>query len=253
MKRSYIIFSLSAGIFFSSCHKSAGTGGTSMITGTVKGTKVASVGQAENMDVLCTSGASLEHGDYWLLNSGNANFYYYVYYVNPTWISDADPHLQGRIGIPVTFNYSDSNVDIAQKTQLALSGIVAAPFTVTRTQDILHILYQTNIPVTDADNGTTSFSIDVLSQGKPDGQGYTQMAGDHEVFIVYGTNTFYSDMVLTDETGSFAFEGLQNGDYRIYVLGNDPQHPNAMLKTEKTASITEKNSKTALGEFSIFF
>jgi len=253
MKRTYLIFSIGMSFALSSCHKSAGIGGTSTITGTVKGTKVASVGQAESMDILCTSGAELEHGDYWLLNSSNANQYFYVYYVNPTWISDADPHLQGRTGIPVSFNYSDSNVDIAQKTQLALAGISSAPFAVTRTQDILHVIYSANIPVTDADNGTTSFSIDVLNQGKLDGQGYTQMAGNHEVFIVYGDHTFYSDMVVTDESGSFAFEGLQNGDYRVYVLGNDPQHSNATLKVEKKTSISTKKSTTSIGEFSIYF
>ena len=253
MKKRYILLSLSLGLFSQSCHKTAGVGGTSIISGTVKGTKVASVGQAENMDVLCTNGSALEHGDYWLLNSANSNQYFYVYYVNPTWISDADPHLQGRIGIPVSFNYSDSNIDIAQKTQLALAGISNAPFSVTRTQDILHILYNSNLPITDADNGTTSFSIDVLNQGKLDGQGYTQMAGDHEVFIIYGDQSFYSDMVLTDETGAFVFKGLRNGDYQVYVLGNDPQHPNATLKVEKKASVTTKKSTVPIGEFDIFF
>jgi hypothetical protein len=240
-------------VLFSACKKVEGTGGTSALRGKVIGTKLASSGQAENTEVICTSGANLEHGDYWLLNSANTSKYYYIYYVNPTWISDADPHLAGRTGIAVNFNYSDSNLDIAQKTQTALAGISAAPFTVTRTQDILHIIHTTDATVPDADNGTTSFAIDVANQGKYDGVQSTAPAGDQRVYIVYGQNAYYSNTVRTNEVGEFSFEGLRNGYYTIYVLGNDPQHANASLKVEKTITIDSKESIKDLGTFDIYF
>ncbi|MEY4659968.1 MAG: hypothetical protein RJB36_1734, partial [Bacteroidota bacterium] len=38
-----------------------------------------------------------------------------------------------------------------------------------------------------------------------------------------------------------------------YVLGNDPQHPNASIKVEKSAKIDANESITDLGEFQIYF
>lgn len=247
---SFFIFSL---FIFSSCKKIAGEGGTSAIRGTVTGTELATPGQAETTDVICTNGASIEHGDYWLLNSANTAKYYYIYYVNPNWISNADPQLAGRIGIPVSFNYSDSNLEIAQKTQTALAGVSAAPYTVTRTQDILRIVHATFAMVSDADNGTTSFAIDVVTQGKVPGTQSVAPAGDQRVYIVYGDNAFYSNTVRTNELGEFSFEGLQIGSYKVYVLGNNPQQPNATLKIEKSGKIEAKQSIVDLGEFEIFF
>jgi len=251
LKLSYIFILCS--IILTSCKKAEGAGGTSAIRGTVIGTKLASAGQAESTEVICTGGAFLEHGNYWLLNSANTAKYYYIYYVNPTWISDANPHLAGRIGIPVSFNYSDSNIDIAQKTQIALSGISAAPFTVSRTQDILHIIHNTDGYVPDADNGNTSFAIDIVNQGKTAGLQSTAAAGDQRVYIIYGQNTYYSNTVRTNENGEFSFEGLRNGNYTIYVLGNDPQHANASIKTEKSITINSKESINDIGEFDIYF
>lgn len=244
---------LLSSILLTACKKVEGTGGTSAIRGTVIGTKLASSGQAENTEVICTSGANVEHGNYWILNSANPSKYYYIYYVNPTWISDADPHLAGRIGVPVSFNYSDSNVDIAQKTQVALAGISGAPFTVSRTQDILHIIHTSDALVPDADNGTTSFAIDVVDQGKVDGLQSTAPAGEQRVYIVYGQNAYYSNSVRTNEVGEFSFEGLRPGSYKVYVLGNDPQHSNAIIKVEKTSTIDTKESISDLGVFNIYF
>jgi hypothetical protein len=240
-------------ILMSGCTKIEGTGGTSALRGKVTGTELASMGKAEQTDVICTNGASLEHGDYWLLNSSNTAKYYYIYYVNPTWISDPDPHLAGRIGVAVSFNYSDSNLEIAQKTQTALASITGAPFTVTRAQDILHIVHSTFAVVPDADNGTTTFAVDVVEQGEPSGAQTTAAAGDQRVYIVYGQNAYYSNTVRTNELGEFSFEGLQNGSYKVYVLGNDPQHPNASIKVEKSAKIDANESITDLGEFQIYF
>jgi hypothetical protein len=46
---------------------------------------------------------------------------------------------------------------------------------------------------------------------------------------------------------------LQIGSYKVYVLGNNPQQPNATLKIEKSGKIEAKQSIVDLGEFEIFF
>lgn len=137
LKFSYLfIFGI---ILITSCTKIEGTGGTSALRGKVTGTEIAAIGKAEATDVICTNGASLEHGDYWLLNSANTAKYYYIYYVNPNWISDADPHLAGRVGIAVSFNYSDTNLEIAQKNTNCFSKYNGRAFySNTRTRHITH-------------------------------------------------------------------------------------------------------------------
>ena len=102
MKKLVLFTFLSLSIF--SCKKIAGPGGTSAIRGEVKGSSF-NAGQHEILQIICTAGSEIEHGDYWLLNTGDASKQYYIYYANPTWISNADPQLQGRIGIMVSFNY----------------------------------------------------------------------------------------------------------------------------------------------------
>ena len=119
MKNLFFLILLTISII--SCKKIEGPGGTSAIRGTVKGSSY-KAGKHEVLQIICTAGAELEHGDYWLLNTGDPTKQYYIYYTNPSWISNADPQLQGRIGIMVSFNYSDSNTDIANNTLTAITG-----------------------------------------------------------------------------------------------------------------------------------
>jgi hypothetical protein len=113
MRQTFLLLSLL--VIITSCKKIEGPGGTSAIRGKLSGQDY-SFGEKEITTVSFTTGATIEHGDYWLLNSTDNSKLYYIYYTNPSWISSADPQLQGRTGIAVSFNYSDSNLEVAQRT-----------------------------------------------------------------------------------------------------------------------------------------
>lgn len=236
--KSLVLFSILF-LSFSSCKKIEGPGGTSAIRGVVKGNHF-KAGQHEVLQVICTTGGQIEHGDYWLLNTGNPSKQYYIYYKNPTWISNADPQLQGRIGIMVTFNYSDSNVEIATNTQAAIASVVGIPVSSMVSNDMITITDQSYLDVPDSDNGTTSFGMDVANQGNSEESTSNIPMAEERVYIVYGKNTYASDDVRTDEAGRFSFEGLQTGNYKVYVLSKDPLNEEVYYRVQKEVSIQNK-------------
>lgn len=219
-----------------SCKKIEGPGGTSVIRGTVKGSSF-SAGRHEVIQVICTAGIELEHGDYWILNTGDPLKQYYIYYSNPTWISNADPALQGRIGIMVSFNYSDSNTEIAENTQAAIAATTGTPFTSFVSNDIITLTENSFINIPDPDNGTTSFGIDVATQGKPEESTNGIPLANKRVYIIYGKNEFAAKDVRTDEAGRFSFEGLQIGSYKVYVLSKDSLNEEVYFRIQHEVSI----------------
>lgn len=234
MKKLVLLTFLSLSIF--SCKKIAGPGGTSAIRGEVKGSSF-NAGQHEILQIICTAGSEIEHGDYWLLNTGDASKQYYIYYANPTWISNADPQLQGRIGIMVSFNYSDSNTDIANNTLTAITGTAGIPFTASITNDLITITDQSLMDVPDSDNGTTSFAIDVAIQGDVEESTNNIPMANERVYIIYGNNAYAATDVRTDEQGKFSFEGLQKGTYKIYVLSKDPLNEDIYNRVQQEVTI----------------
>ena len=61
-------------------------------------------------------------------------------------------------------------------------------------------------------------------------------------YIIYGQNAFAAKDVRTNEAGAFSFEGLQKGEYTIYVLSKDPANNGVMTRESIQANITEDNS-----------
>lgn len=48
-------------------------------------------------------------------------------------------------------------------------------------------------------------------------------AADEDVFIIYGDNDFYGDKISTDENGTYQFENLQKGDYKLYSFSDNEE------------------------------
>ena len=236
MKKILYLISFTALVLSSACKKIEGPGGTSAIRGEVKGSSF-NAGQHEILQIICTAGSEIEHGDYWLLNTGDASKQYYIYYANPTWISNADPQLQGRIGIMVSFNYSDSNTDIANNTLSAITGTAGIPFTASVTNDLITITDQSLMDVPDSDNGTTSFGFDVAIQGDVEQSTNNIPMAEERVYIIYGNNAYAATDVRTDEQGKFSFEGLQKGTYKIYVLSKDPLNEDIYYRVQQEVTI----------------
>ena len=250
MRQTFILLCLI--ILISSCKKIEGPGGTSSIRGKLSGQDY-SFGDKEITTISFTTGATVEHGDYWLLNSTDSSKLYYIYYTNPTWISSADPQLQGRIGVPVSFNYSDSNLEIAQRTLDSLQQLSGLPFSLSLTQDILTITSNANGEVVDADDYSTPFTVDVSNQGSPGVVGNSFGRGGERVYIIYGQNEYSSNSVRTDENGLFSFEGLQKGNYTIYALSEDTLQNGKFNRVSKSIQITDKKQIIDAGDLHVYY
>jgi hypothetical protein len=238
---------------FSCVKKNPGPGGTSMIKGTVSGQNFDS-GELEKQQFTFTNGSELEHGNYFLLNQVKDGNNYYIYFKNPNWVSAADPGLQGRVGLEVVFNYSDSNVDIAQAVKNKLAALGVLEFNMTLTNDILTFVYKSRKEVPDPDNGTTNIAIDVVNQGSADllSSSVLYMA-EQRVYLCYGDNTMASDELKTNNFGAFEFKNLQVGTYKVYVISDNPPYNDEHKEISKTIEITEKKTIADAGNLHIYY
>lgn len=234
---------------FSSCKKVAGPGGTSAIRGSVVGVNNSS-GNSEIIDIIVKQGNDIEHGDYFLFNGPAGGNLYYVWYNNPTWVSNSDPQLQGRIGIQVNYNYSDSNVEIANATLTAIQSALNGDFTISQNNDILTLTSIAHAEISDADKGTTNFNIDITNQGEADIFGNEMAITEERVYLIYGDGTVFNDIARTGADGTFTFEGLQIGKYKVYALTKDAA-TGEMVPVYKEIEITEKASLNEIGVISI--
>jgi hypothetical protein len=243
------IIGLTSTLLITSCEKVAGPGGTSAIRGNVVGLQN-NLGEAEVIDITVKNGLDIEHGDYFLINGAGNNSRYYIWYNNPTWVSNGDPNLVGRTGIKVDFNYSDSNADIATHTAAAMNAAMNADFSIDVNGDILTLTGTQHIDLVDADNGTTNFNVDVANQGKDDHYGSEIAIADEHVYLIYGDGTSYNETARTGANGEFTFDGLQVGTYKVYALTEDTI-TGEKTPIYKTIEISEKASINELGTFSI--
>jgi hypothetical protein len=233
--------------------KNVGPGGTSAITGSVTGQDFKQ-GENELQHITFTSGSQLEHGDYFLLNDLTSGTNYYIYFSNPTWISSANPNLQGRTGLQVVFNYSNSNVSIAQSVKVKLESLGVLNANLSLQQDILTLSWKSRKNVVDPDNGTTNFAVDVSNQGEADflQTGVLNMA-EKRVYLCYGDNNYPSEDVRTNQLGEFFFPDLQKGTYKVYVISMDPPYEEMHKEVAKTITISEDKSIVNAGVLGIYY
>lgn len=73
------------------------------------------------------------------------------------------------------------------------------------------------------------------------------------VYIIYGTDTEIGNTVKTSYDGSFKFNYLQKGKYKVYVLGKDSVASNKGNPKEMLieVNIAEKKQKINLGDIII--
>ena len=242
-----LTFLLSSALILSSCNKE-GQGGLGTISGNVMGTDYQPA-RSEITEVIISDGNTLEHGDYWLLNSTTTDAYYYIWYDNPTWISNGDPMLAGRTGIPVTFNYSDSNVDVATNTVNALNANTNE-FSISIAVDIITIINIAPGYVPDADKVISPFEINTPQQGKNKVVLEESALINERVYLIYGDGTAYDDDVNTGADGTFEFNGLTKGDYSIYLFSLDTT-TNKEVPVYFDATISSKKDQVDLGTISL--
>ena len=238
---------------FSCVKKNPGPGGTSAIKGKVIGQEFIP-GEVEIQQLIFTGGGQLEHGDYFILNKVSNNDNYYIYFKNPNWVSAADPGLAGRIGLEVVFNYSDSNLEIAQAVKNKLATISPLNFNMTLSQDMLTLVYKQVNDIADLDNGTTNFATDVVNQGSANflSTALVPMA-EKRVYICYGDDTHPSEDVRTNSNGEFIFENLQVGNYKVYVIGDQANSSNIPEEVSQNVFIEAKESVKDIGKLQIYY
>ena len=262
-KHIFILTCLISSVGITSCKKVEGSGGSSSITGTLKGKTIqgsSSQAKYEVTHVTIThangvDGSILDNSDYFLLNTPNGGTYYYVWYEN-TNFPGQDPGLSGRTGIKVTYSNSESNVQIATNTETAIQNLASADFSVSRVGDILTITNLEAGEVPDADDVNTPFVVDVAVQGKSLTGGSSlsleSPIADERVYLIYGEEDFYSESVRTDENGRFQFTDLTRGSYSVFALSVDTLSTIGLLtRSEIDVVLTEKKQVVDAGELSI--
>jgi hypothetical protein len=244
-----ILVALSMGLVVTACNKE-GEGGTSIISGTLIGQNHSS-SKSEVTEVIITNGLEVEHGDYWLLNSPFTNNYFYIWYDNPTWISNGDPTLNGRTGIPVTFNYSDSNTEIALNTANAILDATGS-FEIEILNDILRVKNTTKGDTPDANEVTSPFEINIEVQGEDEVVGKEKVLVDEKVYLTYGQNTVFSDEVETGPSGVFQFINLTKGEYTVHIYSKDTLS-GEMIFTDYNTSLIKNKSEVNIGVINVLF
>jgi len=228
-------------VLISACNKTEGPGGTSTIRGTVTGRSY-NPAVREITEVIVSPGSEIEHGDFWIINAPVGGTFYYIWYDNPTWVSNGDPELEGRTGIAVVFNYSDSNLEIAANTADAITAFAGADYSVSLENDVITLTNRVAGNVPDANNMSTPFEINIADKGENGLVGNAVPLADARVYIVYGDASVYGDEVRTGGDGDYAFSNLMKGNYTLYVVSEDTLYPGAMIKNQTTVSIDENKS-----------
>ena len=231
-----------------SCNKE-GQGGTSIIEGQLMAQNHTTA-KPEIFEITFTNGSSVEHGDYWLINSPSTNSYYYVWYNNPTWVTNGNPNLTNRIGIEVGFNYSDSNIDIATNTKNAILNKTNL-FTIQQLSDILKVTCVQTGDTPDATDFTTPFDINIEQQGQNNNLDNAKPLVGERVYIIYGNNSSFNDNVTSGPNGKFKFKYLTKGDYTLQVYTKDTISGNYLIK-EIPTSVTKNKSVVNVGDIIMY-
>lgn len=77
---------------------------------------------------------------------------------------------------------------------------------------------------------------------------------DRDVYIIYGDGSAPDDRVKSGPDGSFQFDYLLPGKYKIYVYSEDStlQSPDGQVAVMQEIEITEKQEQIELPRFTIF-
>lgn len=76
----------------------------------------------------------------------------------------------------------------------------------------------------------------------------TIMTTEKEVYLTYGDHVFYDERVRTQEDGSFYFQNLIPGEYKIVVYGEDEQGTDQQMASTRSITISENTDEVHLVE-----
>ena len=76
-------------------------------------------------------------------------------------------------------------------------------------------------------------------------------AQEHEVYLIYGTHDYYDERIRTSYDGYFEFKNLIPGDYKIFTYSEDITGATEDIVVSKNHTITEATEEIDLGEIII--
>ena len=217
----YFFILSSLALTLASCSKEEGEGGRSSISGTITGTEISSA-RAEITEITTVPGNEIKSQDFFLLNTPSSLANYAIWFRDINNVMGA-PIITGRTLIVIDYSSSSStNIDMATSLESALNAISGTPFTVSRTNDFLTITNNSSGYTTDADNATSKLIVDVITQGRDQITLQSGAFADEDVYIVYGDeDDIYDDNVKTNFDGTFEFNNLRKGKYKVFAYSKD--------------------------------
>ncbi|MBN2699329.1 MAG: hypothetical protein JXR52_10935 [Bacteroidales bacterium] len=78
------------------------------------------------------------------------------------------------------------------------------------------------------------------------------LAQEQEVYLTYGSHSFYDERIRTQYDGTFEFNHLIPGDYKIFLYSEDVTGATQMVTIERNVTITEPEQVIDLGEIMIY-
>lgn len=79
----------------------------------------------------------------------------------------------------------------------------------------------------------------------------TTVAQELEVYLTFGDDNFYSERIRTQDDGSFAFNNLIKGDYRVFLYSEDVSGGEAKVVVDSNTLIAEHGQVVDLGDLFI--
>tara|TARA_B110000285_G_scaffold42317_3_gene46795 strand:- start:9587 stop:10372 length:786 start_codon:yes stop_codon:yes gene_type:complete len=248
MRKHLFVGVLSGIILLPSCKKIEGSGGTSAINGNLSGRtyNVSNVNDAEQelTHITIPNGNTIEDGDYILLNTPLGGPLYYLWFKWDNGLASS-PGLSGRTPIQVTYSFTQSNTTIAQMALSAIAYVAGDHFLGTLNNDIISLENRSAGEVTDAEEFSQNFTVDVANQGENEfienDNWVDGSVVNERVYLIYGDEVFYSEDVRTDADGNYQFRDLNRGNYTIYAYSKDSLDVNGLSKTVSVnTTITER-------------
>lgn len=217
---------------FTSCSKEEGEGGRSSISGTVEGTEITDE-RAETTEIITVPGHEIKSQDFILLNTPSSSANYAIWFLDINDVKGA-PAIAGRTLIKIEFSSSSSsNIDIATALESTIKNISGTPYNVSRTNDLLTITNNSLGYVADADNATSKLIVDVKTQGRNQITLQDGPFADEDVYIIYGDeDDIYDDNIKTNFDGTFEFNNLRKGKYKVFAYSKDESNTSNPLTAE---------------------
>ena len=77
---------------------------------------------------------------------------------------------------------------------------------------------------------------------------------DLDVYIIYGDNVTFNDRVKTGPDGTYQFNALTRGDYKIYTYSKDSslQSPSGQISIMEEVTIADKRQEVTVPDITIF-